>query len=252
MVLCVTGSVATIKAADLVACLTRSGASVRVVATHPALHFLQALPPSSSSPPTRDDGGAPSEAQRHASPSPPTTCAGAPVYTDADEWAAWSGRGDPVLHITLRRWADVLLVAPLSANTLAKLAHGMADNLVTCVCRAWDVAKPQVVAPAMNTAMWQHPHTAKHLAELATLGVVIVPPVSKRLVCGDVGVGAMADVGAIMEVVLSTWRRQQQQPPPGCTTGPGAERARDEAESRAAEAELDTIVQNRHRRHHNG
>lgn len=62
--------------------------------------------------------------------------------------------GDPVLHIELRRWADVLVLAPLSANTMAKVAHGLCDNLLTSVVRAWDYAKPMIVAPAMNTYMW--------------------------------------------------------------------------------------------------
>ncbi|KAG2440398.1 hypothetical protein HYH02_010286 [Chlamydomonas schloesseri] len=144
------------------------------------------------------------------------------------EWRQWRVVGDPVLHIELRRWADVLVVAPLSANSLAKMANGMADNLLTCVVRAWDFAKPLLVAPAMNTAMWASPFTARHLDTLTQLGrsnssgngggggssnssgatasrgdgagsengisstVVVVAPISKRLACGDEGTGAMA------------------------------------------------------------
>ena len=146
----------------------------------------------------------------------------------------WPGRGegrryrrdDPVLHIELRRWADVLVIAPLDANTLAKLAAGLADNCLTCVWRAWDPARPVVLAPAMNTLMWQHPLTARHLRQLLAEepepppGVEpdivlewinrtqkklrIVSPQSKRLACGDVGIGAMAEVGEIVQVVEST------------------------------------------------
>lgn len=83
------------------------------------------------------------------------------VLKDEDEWSCWSKREDPVLHIDLRKWADVLLVAPLSANTLAKLANGLCDNLLTCVARAWDFSRPLLVAPAMNTLMWESPFTAK-------------------------------------------------------------------------------------------
>ena len=72
-----------------------------------------------------------------------------------------------MLHIELRRWADLLLIAPLDANTLAKLAAGLADNCLTCVWRAWDPARPVVLAPAMNTLMWQHPLTARRLRQLA-------------------------------------------------------------------------------------
>ncbi len=61
------------------------------------------------------------------------------IHTDEDEYAMWSERGDPVLHIELRKWADALLVSPLSANTLAKIATGACDNLATLVCRCWDM-----------------------------------------------------------------------------------------------------------------
>lgn len=72
-------------------------------------------------------------------------CAHPAVSQDEAEWREWRAVGDPVLHIELRRWADVLVLAPLSANTLAKVAHGLCDNLLTCVVRAWDFAKPLLV-----------------------------------------------------------------------------------------------------------
>ncbi len=139
------------------------------------------------------------------------------VFTDADEWAEqpspekqvqeqrqrvqpthsspWR-RGDAVLHIELRKWADVFLIAPLSANTLAKLAGGQCDNLLTCVARAWDFAqrRPFVVAPAMNTLMWTHALTADQLARIEAWGVTIVPPVAKTLACGDIGMVLMCNV----------------------------------------------------------
>eukprot|EP00882_Tetradesmus_deserticola_P031716 GHRQ01035878.1.p1 GENE.GHRQ01035878.1~~GHRQ01035878.1.p1 ORF type:complete len:167 (-),score=6.84 GHRQ01035878.1:971-1471(-) len=65
---------------------------------------------------------------------------------DEAEWHEWSKVGDPVMHIELRRWADVLIIAPLSANSLAKLANGMCDNLVTCIARAWDFTRPLLVS----------------------------------------------------------------------------------------------------------
>ena len=64
------------------------------------------------------------------------------IYDDTDEWSMWSKMSDPVLHIELRKWADLMLIAPLDANTMAKLANGLCDNLLTCVVRAWDIAKP--------------------------------------------------------------------------------------------------------------
>jgi phosphopantothenoylcysteine decarboxylase len=130
-----------------------------------------------------------------------------------------------VLHIELRRWADLLLIAPLDANTLAKLACGLADNCLTCVWRAWDPARPTILAPAMNTLMWEHPLTWRHLRQLATdhsnlplppdaadeslmvwinahcPRLSVVPPINKELACGDVGVGGMAELPEIVAAV---------------------------------------------------
>ncbi|OXB55498.1 hypothetical protein ASZ78_016469, partial [Callipepla squamata] len=113
----------------------------------------------------------------------------------------WKGRSDPVLHIELRRWADLMLVAPLDANTLAKLANGICDNLLTCVVRAWDLHKPLLFCPAMNTAMWEHPITAQQVEQLKGFGYTEIPCVVKKLVCGDEGRGAMAEVWTIVESV---------------------------------------------------
>ncbi|XP_027513395.1 phosphopantothenoylcysteine decarboxylase isoform X3 [Corapipo altera] len=113
----------------------------------------------------------------------------------------WKGRSDPVLHIELRRWADLMLVAPLDANTLAKVANGICDNLLTCVIRAWDLSKPLLFCPAMNTAMWEHPITARQVEQLKGFGYTEIPCVVKKLVCGDEGRGAMAEVWTILERV---------------------------------------------------
>ena len=130
-----------------------------------------------------------------------------------------------MLHIELRRWADLLLIAPLDANTLGKLAAGLADNCLTCVWRAWDPERPVVLAPAMNTLMWRHPLTARCLRQVALdAGAPAAPPEmheddlvdwinahcprlriaapeSRRLACGDVGVGALADPDAVVGLV---------------------------------------------------
>ena len=139
-----------------------------------------------------------------------------------------------MLHIELRKWADLLIVAPLDANTLAKFALGLSDNCLTCVFRAWDFMKPVILAPAMNTFMWESPVTLRHLRQLladrsgaaaanfANLEdapaafaqhapkIVLIPPQAKRLACGDVGVGAMAEVTEIAEVVR-LWAGQAEQ-----------------------------------------
>jgi len=121
---------------------------------------------------------------------------------DHDEWESWQGRGDPVVHIELRKWAQILLMAPLDANTLAKLAGGLCDNLLTCIVRAWDPERPVIFCPAMNTFMYQHSFTAKHIAILKEIGMIEVPVVCKQLVCGDTGPGAMAEVDTIIDAVL--------------------------------------------------
>jgi phosphopantothenoylcysteine decarboxylase len=196
-----TGSVAAVRVPRLVAELTAAGHAVRVVATDAALYFFD---------PAEVPGG---------------------VTRDADEWPGERyARGDPVLHIELRNWADVLLIAPLDANTLAKLAVGLCDNCLTCVWRAWDPARPVVLAPAMNTLMWQHPFTRKHLRAVAAdfgaghvpghldeealvrqvndraKGLRVVAPISKQLACGDVGVGAMAEVPDVVRAVADLAR----------------------------------------------
>ena len=147
------------------------------------------------------------------------------IETPTNGPASRYDRGDQVLHIELRKWADLLIVAPLDANTLAKFALGLSDNCLTCVFRAWDFTKPVILAPAMNTFMWESPVTLRHLRQLfadhaqdaaasfraledaaAAFArhaprIVLIPPQAKRLACGDVGVGAMAEVNAIAEVV---------------------------------------------------
>ena len=202
VILGVTGSVAAVRAPALFAALRDQGHEVRAVATEPSLHFFD---PAALGP--RD-------------------LSGGPLYRDADEWPVGGyARGDPVLHIAFRHWADLLIVAPLDANTLAKFALGLSDNFLTCLFRAWDFARPVILAPAMNTLMWQSPVTLRHLrlllADHAESAVseawsfddvaevfarcaprlVLVPPQAKRLACGDVGVGAMAEVATLAETV---------------------------------------------------
>ncbi|CAG7816117.1 unnamed protein product [Allacma fusca] len=128
------------------------------------------------------------------------------IWRDADEWTQWNGRGDPVVHIDLGKWADVMILAPLDANTLAKISAGMCDNLLTCILRAWDLKdenKKVIFCPAMNTKMWEHPLTAKQVESLVQFGYHYVKPISKTLMCGDTGIGAMAHVDDIVETFFS-------------------------------------------------
>jgi phosphopantothenoylcysteine decarboxylase len=208
----VTGSVAALYTPQLHTKLVEAGHQVKVVATRTALYFF--------------------EPSAIGSPEPPRARNRDVVILDEDEWPGREEgklyqRGDRVLHIELRRWADVLLVAPLDANTLAKLANGLSDNCLTCVWRAWDRSRPVVLAPAMNTLMWEHPLTVRHLLQLAVDAssevtpsalalpdllewinhycpkLRIVSPVSKRLACEDVGIGAMASLDEIVKMVAS-------------------------------------------------
>jgi len=129
------------------------------------------------------------------------------VWTDEDEWSSWNQRGDPILHIELRRWADIILVAPCSANTLSKLASGACDNLVTSVLRATTAITPVYVFPAMNTHMYLHPLTEIHLSVVTTaLGYTVVGPIGKNLACGDVGTGAMTEWLEIVQIVVNKFK----------------------------------------------
>ncbi|MFO0937788.1 MAG: flavoprotein [Gemmataceae bacterium] len=136
----ITGSVAAVKTPELEVALRHAGYEVRIIATESALYFFDT-------------------ADLHD-----------PLIRDKDEWPGTRyQRGDAVQHIELRKWADAFVIAPLDANTLAKMANGLCDNALTCVWRAWDFAKPIIVAPAMNTFMWQHPLTRQHLRTLGML-----------------------------------------------------------------------------------
>ncbi|MCL7048701.1 hypothetical protein MKW94_020463 [Papaver nudicaule] len=117
---------------------------------------------------------------------------GVVIYTDEEEWSSWKKIGDNVLHIELRKWADVMVITPLSANTLRKIVGGL----------SWDFSKPMFVAPAMNTFMWNNPFTQRHLDAISELGISLVPPITKRLACGDYGNGAMAEPSVIYSTVM--------------------------------------------------
>ncbi|VDM27269.1 unnamed protein product [Toxocara canis] len=93
------------------------------------------------------------------------------IYQDEDEWDLWKKPGSPVLHLELCDWADGMLIAPLSANSMAKIANGLCDNLLTSVVRAWNTKRPLFYAPAINSAMWRSPLTQQHRKTLEeTLG----------------------------------------------------------------------------------
>lgn len=123
------------------------------------------------------------------------------IIEDKYEWPPRWKKGDQVTHIHLREWADVMIIAPITANTLTKCAVGLCDNLLTSLVYCWDPAKPVMIAPAMNTMMWNNPLTQQHLNMLKTREWEIIPPVSKVLACGDEGMGAMAHIDDIVKAV---------------------------------------------------
>lgn len=163
----VTGGIAAYKSADLVRRLQDRGATVRVVMTAGAQEFVRPLTFQALS--------------------------GNPVHTDLLDPAAEAAMG----HIELAKWADVILIAPASASVMAKLAAGIADDLLTTLCLASKA--PVVLAPAMNQAMWRHPATLANVQTLQSRGVALLGPDAGSQACGDVGPGRMLEPLAIVD-----------------------------------------------------
>lgn len=203
LLLAASGSVATIKLPNIVTNLSQHGnLSIRIILTNSATMFLA--------------GQSIEQPQLHALQEVENVDG---IYHDRDEWDRPWVRGNDILHIELRRWADILVIAPLSANSLAKMTIGMADNLLLSVIRAWDTTgeiedpsrkKTIVVAPAMNTAMWRHPVTKEHIKKLeedwgvsggSDGWIEVLKPVEKILACGDVGDGAMKEWKEIVSLI---------------------------------------------------
>jgi phosphopantothenoylcysteine decarboxylase len=167
VVLGVTGSIAAHKAVDLASQLVKRGCDVHVVMTVDALRFLTPLPFKTLS--------------RHA------------VVTDLyDEEGGWKPT-----HISLADEADLLLIAPATANKLAKLAHGLADDALTCIALALNTEAKVLIAPAMNGKMWRHPATQDNVRLLMERGAEFIGPSEGMLSCGYEGVGRLWDVEQI-------------------------------------------------------
>ena len=172
IVLGVTGSIAAYKAADLTSLLVKGGASVTVVMT--------------------------ADAQRFITPLPFKTLSRRPVITDLyDEDEGWKPS-----HIRVADEADILLVAPATANCIAKLAHGLADDALTCIALAVRPHTRVFIAPAMNGKMWLHPATQANVALLKDRGVEFIGPDEGMLSCGYEGVGRLYPVDQIAAMVL--------------------------------------------------
>ena len=171
IVLGVTGGIAAYKSADLVRRLRDQGAEVRVVMTRGAQAFVTPLTFQAVS--------------------------GQPVHTELLDAGAEAGMG----HIELARWADCILVAPATADFIARVAHGLADDLLTTICLA--TRAPLVLAPAMNRHMWAHPATRDNCTLLLERGVRLVGPASGSQACGDTGPGRMAEPADLVAALFA-------------------------------------------------
>src|SRR5690554_2164392 len=163
----VTGGIAAYKAADLVRQLTGAGAEVHVVLTEGGARFVTAVTFQALS--------------------------GHPVWTDL-----WDARmGNSMAHIDLTRGADAILVAPATADVLAKFVQGRADDLLSTLCLARDC--PLLVAPAMNRQMWEHPATRRNVAQVREDGATVLGPAAGEQACGEVGEGRMLEPEELYE-----------------------------------------------------
>src|SRR5437588_4241330 len=169
IVLGVTGSIAAHKAVDIASLLTKEGHNVHVVLT--------------------------ADAQRFITPLAFKTLSRNPVVTDLyDEEEGWKPA-----HIKLADEADLLLIAPATANTIAKLAHGIADDALSCIALALRPEAKLLIAPAMNGKMWLHPATQQNVATLKSRGVEFIGPDAGLLSCGYEGVGRLEAIAQISQ-----------------------------------------------------
>jgi phosphopantothenoylcysteine decarboxylase/phosphopantothenate--cysteine ligase len=166
-----TGGIACYKSAELTRGLIQAGLQVRVVMTQAATQFI--------------------------TPITLQALSGHPVYTDQ-----WDDRlPDNMAHISLSRTADVIVIAPASADFLAKLVQGRADDLLSTLCLARTC--PLIVAPAMNRNMWQNPATQRNIAQLRADGIAILGPDAGPQACGEIGEGRMLEPAVLQEAIES-------------------------------------------------
>jgi phosphopantothenoylcysteine decarboxylase len=171
ILLCVCGGIATYKVVELVRRLRDAGAEVQVAMTANALRFV---------------GAASFQA-----------VSGRTVRSALWDDAAEAAMG----HIELARWAEQVLIAPATANTIAKLAHGLADDLVSTLCLA--TTAPIAIAPAMNNRMWAHSATQANIAMLRARGVLLIGPDDGAQACGEFGPGRLREPEAIVAALVA-------------------------------------------------
>lgn len=173
----ITGGIATYKVCSIINHLRKEEAEVKVILTKSASKFINPITFESLS--------------------------GSFVYTD--EFIPQERGG--VEHIELAKWADVMLIAPATANTIGKISSGIADNLLTTVVMATEIDIPVVICPTMNTKMWENPIVQKNITFLKNIKsknkekYFFIEPVKGELVCGDVGIGKMAKNEDIVDFI---------------------------------------------------
>ena len=164
IILGITGGIAAYKAAELARLLVKQGVAVQVAMTEAACHFI--------------------------TPTTMQALTGRPVLVNQ-----WDATDSGMAHIDIGRAADAIVIAPASADFIAKLAHGLADDLLSTMCLARDC--PLLVAPAMNQQMWNNPATQRNVAQLAQDGVALFGPTSGAQACGEEGMGRMLEADAL-------------------------------------------------------
>ena len=172
----ITGSIAAYKSVFLISKLVQNGCDVKVVATGSALKFV---------------GKATLEG-----------LTGNAVFTDS------FADSEMMNHINLMKWADLIIVCPATANTINKLANGIGDNLLTSLFLAFDWSKPYLIAPAMNTKMYDHPATKSSIKKLTDWGVKILPTNEGYLACGDTGKGKLLEPDEIYELIFASLKEE--------------------------------------------
>ncbi len=181
IVLGLSGGIACYKAAELARALVKAAATVQVVMTEAAEQFI--------------------------TPVTMQALSGRPVFTSAWDTRDVGGNANNMAHINLTRGADAVLVAPASADFMAKLLHGRADDLLSLLCLARPIDTcPLLIAPAMNREMWAHPATQRNVAQLRADGTRIVGPDSGEQACGEVGDGRMLEPEQLLEELIGFFR----------------------------------------------
>lgn len=176
IVLGLSGGVACYKAAELCRALSKEGASVQVVMTDAALHFITAVTMQALS--------------------------GKPVYS-----SQWDPRvNNNMAHIDVTRDADAIVIAPCSADFMFKLAHGVCDDLLSTMCLARPRHVPLLVAPAMNVEMWTNPATQRNVAQLREDGLCIVGPAAGEQACGETGMGRMLEPEQLLAEIIAVFQ----------------------------------------------